>query len=218
MVTTVYPGPAVYERRLFQPRVGVADAESIVSWVQGERLYCDVRSTVAPDGRRRFRMGFAGPLHHHPATGEVEWEHAIAAGAAFGAADVGRLAPIPGWGLLETGRDLDYVELWERDETADGPVLEYLGRDERGRAGLFVSVGDRCGLALADDAVEGRPASVHLGRRRGHEWIAQHTAWASDPPFGFAITPGTGAGFSISWRTGAPTTADIHFHHDWSTP
>lgn len=210
--TTTYPAPALYRRLLFQPRTGASDVTSTVLWMQGKRYYCDVRFTVLDDGRSSFQMGFAGPLNRHDTSGEVEWEHAIVAGAAFGSTDVGRLTQIPGWGLLETGRDLDYVELWEQERTDTGPVVEFAGTDAGGRAVLFIRVGDAFGLALAERVDDGLPASVNIGRRDGPEWVARHSAWASDPPPRFTITQHTDTMLGIAWRIGPIAYPPITFH------
>lgn len=213
MATALRPAPAVYWRRLFHSRDATPDQCTDVLWVQGFRYFCDARFVAGALGTTAFHMGFAGELEcKDAATGEFEWVHAIAAGKDFGSADIGQLFDVPGWGLLETGSHLDYVELWQRCATEPGPVWEARGVDAQGAEALVVCVGDRFGLALGADAVGVRPASVHIGSRSGQDWIARHSSWSVPEPPCFSITPDPDGGFDICWRAGEHSGPPARFH------
>jgi hypothetical protein len=204
------PRPGSYARTLLRGRDGEVDTTSDVLWVQGDRLFCDVRFRRDASGERTFHMGFAGELAD-AADGAVEWRHEISAGEAFGAADVGHLEEIPGWGLLETGRDLDYVELWERREGPALPLIEARGEDSDGNAALLVQVGDVVGLSLA--AGPGRPASVHVGIADGEEWVIEYSSTAAPGALRFRTAVDHRGHVDLTWLEGAPTPTDLVFHH-----
>lgn len=229
MATASRPAPAAYRRRLFHSRDAPSDQSGEVWWVQGRRYFCDVRvhADAHPDahpadndddnadgiGGSAFHMGFAGELvSTDNGTGEVEWVHAITAGQPFGSTDVGRLFEVPGWGLLEAGRDLGYVELWQRGTDEPGPVWECYGIDPRGVRAVVVCVGDRFGLALGEDTEAGRPASVHIGSRDGPDWRASHTSWSAPEPPCFSISPQPDGGFAVAWRTALNSPEPLYFH------
>ncbi|MEH6820072.1 MAG: hypothetical protein V7706_09035 [Dietzia psychralcaliphila] len=213
MEPALRPAPAVYRRHLFHSRDATPDQCSDVFWVQGSRYFCDARFSTDSSGAKVFHMGFAGRLECTDATtGEFEWVHAIAAGEAFGAADIGQLFDVPGWGLLEVGRHLDYVELWQQCATEPGPLWEARGVDEQGTEALVVCVGDRFGLALGADPAGGRPSSVHIGSRNGQDWRARYSSWsASEPPL-FSLSPQPDGCFAISWQAGEHSGPPVSFH------
>lgn len=235
MATASRPAPATYRRRLIHSRDASSDRSGEVWWVQGYRFFCDARFHVdahladarfhvdahpgqlhpdpADSRGRTFHLGFAGELvSTNNDTGEVEWVHAITAGESFGSVDVGRLFEVPGWGLLEVGLDLGYVELWQRGSDEPEPVWESYGIDSRGVRGVAVCVGDRFGLALGEDTEAGRPASVHIGTRDGPDWRASHSSWSTPEPPQFSISPQADGGFAVSWRN-APNPPDpLYFH------
>lgn len=212
MATALRPAPAVYRRRLFHSRDAEPEQCSDVWWVQGNLYFCDSRFVTDASGGSEFHMGFAGELEcTEPAAGEFEWVHAITAGQAFGSADIGQLFEIPEWGLLEVGRHLDYVELWQRCADEPGPVWEARGIDDKGAEALVVCVGDRFGLALGTDAGSGQPSSVHIGSRTGQDWLAQHSSWPLTEPPCFSISPQSDGSFDLSWRAGEHSGPSVHF-------
>lgn len=206
------PAPAAYRRHLFHSRDSVPDQCSDVVWIQGDQYFCDARLSTDAAGSTHFRMGFAGRLEcTDAATGEFEWIHAIAAGEAFGSADIGQLFDVPGWGLLEVGRQLDYVELWQRCSDEPGPVWEARGVDEHGTEALLVCVGDRFGLALGADTSGSRPASVHIGSRTDRGWLARYSSWSAPEPPLFSLSPRSDGRFAISWQAGELSSAPTFF-------
>ncbi|QGW23271.1 MULTISPECIES: hypothetical protein [unclassified Dietzia] len=206
------PAPAAYRRHLFHSRDSVPDQCSDVVWIQGDQYFCDARFSTDAAGATHFRMGFAGELEcTDPATGEFEWVHAIAAGEAFGSADIGQLFDVPGWGLLEVGRQLDYVELWQRCADEPGPVWEARGVDDQGTEAVVVCVGDRFGLALGADSAGNRPASVHIGSRTDRGWSARYSSWSVPEPPRFFLSPESDGRFALSWQTGEHGSTSTFF-------
>ncbi|MBB1033136.1 hypothetical protein G6031_01850 [Dietzia sp. CQ4] len=212
MEPALRPAPAVYRRRLFHSRDATPDQCSDVVWIQGNRLFCDARFSTDDSGAKEFHMGFAGRLQcTDAAIGEFEWIHAIAAGEAFGSADIGQLFDVPGWGLLEVGRQLDYVELWEQRPDEPGPVWEARGVDDHGTEALVVCVGDSFGLALGADPAGGRPSSVHIGSRTAQGWLARYSSWSGPEPPLFSLSPHSDGRFVISWRAGEHSGPPVPF-------
>lgn len=212
MEPTLHPAPAAYRRHLFHPRNATHDQCSDVFWVQGSRYFCDARFSTDSSGAKGFHIGFAGHLDcTDAAIGEFEWVHAISAGETFGSADIGQLFDVPGWGLLEVGRHLDYVELWQRCPDEPGPLWEARGVDEHGTEAVAVCVGDRFGLALGASEVGDLPPSVHIGSRSGQHWLAQYSSWSTPEPPLFSLTPRSDDSFDIFWQAGEHSGPPVSF-------
>jgi hypothetical protein len=168
--------PGMWRRSLLIQADGVHDSTSQVRWLQAQRLFVDLRQgadlpdflqlrclndlSFAQCTQLARQEGFAGRLGFD---GDCfEWLRLIDFQPPSRRADAGRL-----WWeddlLIETGRDVAYVEHWLRDPTiVTRPLAALRLRDvEAGVAGLVVQVGTV--FMFARDRQVSLPAGASLG-------------------------------------------------------
>jgi hypothetical protein len=148
--------PGMWRRSLLIRADGVRDSSTQVRWLQARSLFVDLRQGSAlPDflqvrclndltrgdcAQLALQEGFAG--HFGLAGACFEWRHLIDFQPHSAVADAGQL-----WWeeetLIETGRDVPYVEHWLRDPTVvTRPLAAVRLRDpQNGDAALAVQVG-----------------------------------------------------------------------------
>ena len=148
--------PGMWRRSLLIHADGTRDFTTQVRWLQSKSLFVDLRQAAAlPDflhlrclndlgheecAQLAAQEGFAGRF---AASGEYfEWQRWIDFQPRSAIADAGRLWWEDGT-LVETGRDVPYVEHWMRDPTVvTRPLAALQLRDvEAGVAALAVQVG-----------------------------------------------------------------------------
>lgn len=147
----------VWRRELLALPDGYRDDTSLVLWLQGPSLYCDIR-LPAPGGVAAMDA-FAGAIELTPEETALRcrWRREIDWATTPGPADIGRLTWI-GDGetrrLREDGVETEYYEIWRKEtEAAPGDGVARFS-DAAGRIGYLAWIGD---LALwirgrSDDA------------------------------------------------------------------
>jgi hypothetical protein len=147
--------PGLWHRSLLVRADGTRDTSTWVAWLQGQKLFADLR---LPAGRPSFRgvrglddftrqqtewlarqEGFAGQFDRE---GEYfVWHRVLDYQPKSAAADAGRLRQ-EGDYVVEEGRDTPYVEHWHREPGPTAPVVAARLRDQKsGRDGFIVRVG-----------------------------------------------------------------------------
>lgn len=153
----------LWTRSLIQWPDGRRDVSTAVHWLQGPSLYIDLRQPVArPDFSTTRALeevtdaqlawlvnqeGFAGRLGHTP--GWFEWAREIDFQPQAMYSDCGSLRHADGY-LVETGRDVAYVEHWHRAEIGDVAqcAAARLLEADSGRTASLVRVGEVFMLAV----------------------------------------------------------------------
>lgn len=179
----------MFTRTLLTRPDGTNDTTTEVTWIQGDRLYCDLRRSL--DGTHV--EGFAGPVVEHDAAGVIEWVHTIdlASGDGIDAGTFVRLDPTT---LVEHGLYEEYVEHWR---IAVGPEIDgsvqvrehALNDPSDGARGVLVRVGDRFGFAHTGGQ---SPAEVCIGSVVEECWTVTHSSRASRVGTDFAPVTGDG--------------------------
>lgn len=147
--------PGLWRRSLIAWPDGVRDTETWVNWMQGLRIYLDLRQPAAkPDfrdihGLRQLNReqvmwlagqeGFAGELHFDGTY--YEWRREIDFQPQAIYSDQGKLW-FEGDMMVEEGKDIAYIEHWHREPIETEPVcaLRLRGRAD-GVAGFLLRVG-----------------------------------------------------------------------------
>jgi hypothetical protein len=162
----------LWRRSLIAWPDGRRDTATWVNWLQGENLYIDLRQ---PIGRPDFagvgclaqlgdtqlawiarQEGFAGTLRY--VEGVFEWQREIDFQPATAHADRGHLRFEHGR-LVEEGANLPYVEHWQRETLAAGPLWAVKFADANdGRHGFLLRHG---GIFMY---ARGRSAALPSGR------------------------------------------------------
>jgi hypothetical protein len=154
---------------------GTRDITSTVRWLQGARMYVDLRSPApAPDFSAVGKLsdlsmqqcvwlakqeGFAGHLTFDGAF--FEWARLIDFQPASGHADAGSLQ----WDreiLVERGRDSEYIEHWHRNSDVPAASVGAVELRERGRALKAILVRHGNTFMFARDRVRSLPALPSL--------------------------------------------------------
>jgi hypothetical protein len=165
----------LWRRSLIAHADGQRDVTTRVQWLQGPRLFADLRQPAGLSAYAHARsledltmpelvglasqQGFAGTLGFDGR--HFEWARHIDYQPPTGEADAGSLE----WQehvLIERGRDVDYVEHWHRDPNApQAPLGAALLRDpERGTLAILVRVGND--FMFARDRAKPLPAGTGL--------------------------------------------------------
>lgn len=145
----------LWQRSLIAWPDGREDRTTFVAWLQGPRLFADLRQPTSPpsfDGvtclndlePRHFdwlarQEGFAGLFAQ--SDDAFEWRRTIDFQCPSGAADAGYLAFSNGI-LIERGRDVPYIEHWHHTSSEFDPHFALQMRDETGISGFLVRVGE----------------------------------------------------------------------------
>ncbi|HML28834.1 MAG TPA: hypothetical protein PKE16_08355 [Hyphomicrobium sp.] len=145
----------LWERSLIAWPDGREDRTTFVAWLQGPKLFADLRQPTNPpsfDGvsclnhlePRHFdwlarQEGFAGLFVH--SGGAFEWRRTIDFQCPSDAADAGYLAFSDGI-LIERGRDIPYIEHWHHTSPQLNPHFAVQMRDDTGLSGFLVRVGE----------------------------------------------------------------------------
>ncbi|MFA5958742.1 hypothetical protein [Hyphomicrobium sp.] len=145
----------LWERSLIAWPDGREDRTTFVAWLQGPKLFADLRQPANPPsfdgvsclndlephhlGWLAQQEGFAG---HLVQTGDAfEWRRAIDFQCPGDAVDAGYLAFSDGM-LIERGRDIPYIEHWHHTSPNLDPHFAARMRTEDGLLGFLVRVGD----------------------------------------------------------------------------
>lgn len=154
-----------WRRSLLTTSAGGRDTTTQVTWLQGGRLYVDLRlPAVRPDlsgvvcardltagqlAALTRVAGFAGRL---VADGPLaRWERLVDLQPATGHPDAGSLVQ-HGDLVVETGQDGSYVEHWHQTAATPAPVAGVLLRETTsGAAAVLLRVGDVAGWARGHD-------------------------------------------------------------------
>ncbi|MGD1868149.1 MAG: hypothetical protein ACFB0F_01230 [Neomegalonema sp.] len=169
--------PGVWRRELIETPDGSRDESSLVLWVQGLSMYCDIR--LPAPGSGAVVDAFAGSIELSNEPGalrchrrrELDWS------TTPGPKDIGRLT-CAGEGdarrMREDGVETDYYEIWRKDLAAEQGDSVARVSDEAGRIGYLARSG---GLALW---VRGRGgARQELGAARDPEMEAVLARWSA---------------------------------------
>jgi hypothetical protein len=169
--------PGAWRRSLLAWPDGRRDTTTWVLWVQGPRLYVDLRQ---PAGGAGPQEGFAGELA--VADGVFEWHRRLDLGPPGPYGDRGLLT-VPGDGsaetLVEDGRDVSYVEHWQRvpGSTAGSAALQLTGSS--GREGVLVRAGSYLAYAHGVPGDPGRPGDeIAIARPGGRGWVIERSSLA----------------------------------------
>lgn len=145
----------LWERSLIAWPDGREDRTTFVAWLQGPRVFADLRQPATPPSFEGVRClddlnaahfpwlakqeGFAGRLVR--AGDAFEWRRAIDFQCPSDAVDAGYLTFADGM-LIERGRDIPYIEHWHRTSAGSDPMFAAELRDADGVSGFVVRVGD----------------------------------------------------------------------------
>lgn len=199
----------LWERSLISWPDGRQDTTTYVGWLQGPTLFADLRQPIGPPpfegvsclndlGPEHFdwlarQEGFAGRFVH---IGDAfEWQRIIDFQCTSIYSDVGYLEFL-GDILIETGRDVPYVEHWHRASRDLLPHYALRMVDRIGRQGFIVRAGaifmyvrdrvkpldfdaslpDLVGNATAGEARALLDCEISLGRVQGSAWIIQRSS------------------------------------------
>lgn len=201
----------LWERSLITWPDGRRDTTTYVGWLQGPTLFADLRQPIDPPsfegvsclndlGPEHFswlarQEGFAGRFVR---VGDAfEWQRIIDFQCTSIYSDVGYLE-FQGDILVETGRDVPYVEHWHRASLDFIPHYAARMIDQTGRQGFIVRAGtifmyvrdrvkpldfdeslpDLVGKATAAEARALLDCEISLGRVQGEgdEWIIQRSS------------------------------------------
>ncbi len=145
----------LWHRSLLVRADATRDTSTWVAWLQGPKLFADLRLPAERPSFRGVRglgdltrqqtawlasqEGFAGYFHRE---GDVfVWNRVLDYQPISAAADAGRLRQERDH-VVEEGRDTPYIEHWHRDPGPRAPVVAARLRDHRsGRDGFIVRVG-----------------------------------------------------------------------------
>lgn len=199
----------LWERSLIAWPDGRRDTTTYAGWLQGPTLFADLRQPIDPPsfdgvaclddlGRAHFgwlarQEGFAGRFVR--AGTAFEWQRMIDFQSTSGASDAGYLV-FEGEVLVETGRDVPYVEHWHRAAADVTPLFAARLQESAGRQGfivragaLFMYVRDRArplphNASLPDLVAGSAPAEaralldceISLGSVRGNAWIIERSS------------------------------------------
>jgi hypothetical protein len=145
----------LWERSLIAWPDGREDRTTRVAWLQGQRIFADLRQPAAPPSFEGVscledldaehclwlatQEGFAGRLVH---AGEAfEWQRAVDFQCPGDAVDAGYLDFADGM-MIERGRDIPYIEHWHHTSAGSDPRFAAELRDADGVSGFVVRVGD----------------------------------------------------------------------------
>ncbi|HML28230.1 MAG TPA: hypothetical protein PKE16_05210 [Hyphomicrobium sp.] len=199
----------LWERSLIAWPDGRRDTTTYVGWLQGPTLFADLRQPVDPPpfegvsclddlGPEHFgwlarQEGFAGRFVR---LGDAfEWQRIIDFQCTSIYSDVGYLG-FQGDILVETGRDVAYVEHWHRTSLDFVPHYALRMMDQTGRLGfiiragaIFMYVRDRVkplafDASLPDLVTSSAPkeargllnCEISLGRMQGDAWIIERSS------------------------------------------
>lgn len=199
----------LWERSVITWPDGRRDETTYVGWLQGPTLFADLRQPIdAPSFKgvsclndlttQHFawlasQEGFAGRFVH---CGDAfEWQRLIDFQCTSIYSDIGYLE-FQGDILVETGRDIPYVEHWHRSSLDFHPHYALRMVDQTGRQGFIVRAGsifmyvrdrvkplefdaslpDLVGNATAAEARTLLDCEISLGRVRGEAWIIQRSS------------------------------------------
>ena len=151
----IRPVGTQFERTLLARPGAIPDTTTRVTWLQGERLYCDLRRpatlpTVTAPALAEMEIddlvalasqdGFAGRLLD--SSEHVEWERAVSFHPLGPTPDAGTLATLDADTLVEHGVFEEYTEHWRITDVSPD-IEEYLLEDvETGATAVLVRVGE----------------------------------------------------------------------------
>lgn len=151
----IRPAGTRFERTLLARPAATPDTTTRVTWLQGERLYCDLRRPatlpmVTASALAEMEIddlvvlasqdGFAGRLLDRG--DHVEWERAVSFHPLGPTPDAGTLATLDADTLVEHGVFEEYTEHW-RITDVSSDIEEYLLEDvETGATAVLVRVGE----------------------------------------------------------------------------
>ncbi len=220
----------LWERSLIAWPDGRRDTTTYAGWLQGPELFADLRQPIDPPsfdgvaclddfepqhfGWLARQEGFAGRLVR--AGQAFEWLRVIDFQSVSSNSDAGFLA-FDGDVLVETGRDIPYIEHWHRATGVVAPLFAAHLKDSSGRQGFIVRVGST--FMYVRDRAEPLPFNVSLpelvssstasdaralldyeisqGRIRGHTWIIERSS----------LPYRTGQDLSVSFSTDSTNVA-----------
>lgn len=199
----------LWERSLIAWPDGRRDTTTYAGWLQGPTLFADLRQPIDPPsfdgvtclddlGPTHFgwlarQEGFAGRFVRAGAA--FEWQRIIDFQSTSSASDAGYLV-FEGDILVETGRDVPYVEHWHRNAPEVAPLFAARLREPGGlqgfivRAGaIFMYVRERTAplphdASLPDLVASSTPGEartlldceISLGRMRADAWIVERSS------------------------------------------
>lgn len=178
--------PGAWRRSLLVSPDGRRDTTTAVLWVQGPRLYVDLRQPADGAGPQE---GFAGELVAED--GFFEWHRPIDMSPPGPYGDRGWLT-VPDDGpaetLVEEGRDVSYAEHWQRMPGSTGVSAALHLTTSSGREGVLVRAGSYLAYAHGVPGDPGRPDDeIAIARLDGRGWVIERSSLAHRA--GRAIVP-----------------------------
>ncbi len=195
-----------FERTLLARPGAIPDTTTRVTWLQGERLYCDLRrpatlQTVTASTLAEMEIddlvalasqdGFAGRLLD--SSNHVEWERAVSFHPLGPTPDAGTLEALDTDTLVEHGVFEEYTEHWRITDVSPD-IEEYLLEDvETGATAVLVRVGECFAFGgVAITRSDPNPSSNRSSAQRRcrmpercwtarSRWVASKTAGGPSP-------------------------------------